>query len=83
MIRRQAGIPDGLNDAEPAKDLHRAGGDMIAFDAWHLTGRIAFGDRDINPARCEIQRQRGTDRPAANDQNWRSHQGQITLTRAC
>jgi hypothetical protein len=57
MIGRETSIPHNPRDSQSPKNLHRARCDMIAFHAWDLTGRIAFGDHDIDAARREVQRQ--------------------------
>jgi hypothetical protein len=58
MIRRQSGISYRPGDPKTAKDLHRTGRHVIAFDAWHLARGIALRDHDIDAARREVKRER-------------------------
>jgi hypothetical protein len=69
MIRGETSISDLSRNSQAAEGFHRAGRDVIALHAAHLIGGVALGNHNIDAARSQIQREGGSDRATADNQN--------------
>ncbi len=65
----QAGVSYLSDDTKPAKDLHRAGSDMVALHAWRLATLAQLQDGNPLSTTGQVERQRQPNRPSADDQD--------------
>jgi hypothetical protein len=71
VLRRQANVADLRRQAEPAKNFHGSGRDLIALDIRRLARFAQLSDRDIDPAPGEVDGERQADGSSADDENAR------------
>jgi hypothetical protein len=69
IVGGEASVAHSADHAEPAKDLHRACGNVVASHAGWFTGRACFGDDYFNAPPSEVHRQRQPDGSAADNQH--------------
>jgi hypothetical protein len=67
--RGQAGVAQRLGHAQPAEDLHRPCGDVVALHVGRLAPVARLGDQHGDAALRQVHGQRQAHRPGAHDED--------------